>query len=234
MYVVLTNNDNTLSAPKKQRIVQRSKCVDTFWFLVHPEYNKHDMSTSTVLLEYLKPVSKSYRTEILQLDGKYEEYLKYRLPIDTEITDEAGTLELQLTYIYVDIDADGNVIQRVRKTSPALRVEIVPIAAWSEIIPDEALSAIDQRILKVDAQIKALDDMNNVFMNTKADNLVYEDSKLQLTANGNRIGNVVSINSNDDSSEDGVPVVDFSNTTSDEPTDSEEKEDLSNNVVEFA
>lgn len=229
MYVVLIHDDNTLSAPKKQRIMQRSKLVDDLIFLVKPMYNGYDMSAATVLLEFLKPVSKKYKTEILTLSNeKYEDHLKYVLPVNTEITDEAGTIELQLSFIYVDIDADGNKIQRVRKTSPALKVEILPISTWSDIIPDSALSAIDQRIIKVDAQIKALNDMNNTFNDTKADNIIYENSKLQLTANGKKIGDAVGITSGGCCAEDGVPVVDFNSTASNPDSD-----DLTDNVVEF-
>ena len=96
-YVILVNEDNTLSAPKKERIIQRSKLFDKFMFLVHPCHNGYDMANCTVVLEYLKPTSKKYKSEFLELsEDRYEEYLKYILPVDTEFTDEAGSLELQL------------------------------------------------------------------------------------------------------------------------------------------
>lgn len=224
MYVILVNDDNSLSAPKKQRIVQRSKLMDDFYFLVKPTYNGHDMSNCTVLLEYLAPISKSYKTEILVLsEDRYEEYLKYMLPVDTEFTQEHGSLELQLSFIYVD-----NNVQRVRKTAPTIKVEVVPISAWSDIIPDSALTALDQRIIKIDSQIKAINDMNISFNDTKADNIIYEGNKLQLTANGKKIGNVIDINSCEEDFEDGVPVVDFSKTI--DPVDPDNNV---NNVVEF-
>ena len=236
MYVILVNDDNTLSAPKKERIIQRSKLVDKFWFLVSPYYDGHDMTDCTVLLEYLKPTSKRYKSEILVLsEDRYEDYLKYVLPIDTEFTEESGKLELQLSFIYVDIDADGNQIQRVRKTAPPIKVEIVPLSAWSDIIPDAALSALDQRIIVVDSQIKALNDMSNTLNDAKADNLIYDGERLQLTANGNKIGNAVDIkHCDDDCLEDGVPVVDFSKSTdSTTPDGSEDIENNVDNVVEF-
>ena len=234
MYVILINDDNSLSAPKKQRIIQRSKLVDDLYFLVKPMYNGYDMSTSTVLLEYLKPTSKKYKTEILVLaEDKYEDHLKYVLPVDTEFTDEAGSLKLQVSFIYVDIDADGNPIQRVRKTAPELKVEIVPISAWSDIIPDSALSALDQRIIKMDTQIKAINDMNNTINDTKADDIIYENNKLQLIANGNKIGNAVDITSCDDNLEEGVPVVDFNKSTDIVTPDDSTENKNNDNVVEF-
>ena len=231
MYVILISDDNTMSAPKKQRIIQKSKLVDDFYFLVKPIYNGYDMSTATVLLEYLTPTSKRYKTETLVLSNeKYEDYLKYILPVDTEFTEEAGLLELQLSFIYVNIDVDGKIIQRVRKIAPVHKVNIVPISAWSDIIPDDALTALDQRIIKLDTQIKALDDMNTIINDTKADNIVYEDDKLQLTANGNRIGNIISINSCENDLENGVPVVDFNKSNT---NDSEDENGLHDNVIEF-
>lgn len=233
MYVILINSDNTLSAPKKQRIMQRSKLVDTFMILVYPDYNGIDLTDCTVLLEYLLPISKQYKTEILRLSAeKYEDHLKYLLPIDTDITAEAGKVEMQLTFLKADIDVNGNPFTPVRKTD-SIKVEIFPISAWSDIIPDSALNPIDQRLIKMDAQIRALDDLSTLTYMTKADSLIYEDNKLQLTANGKKIGDSVNIQSCDDNLEDGVPVVDFSNSTDFVTPDDSTENKNNDNVVEF-
>ena len=130
----------------------------------------------------------------------------------------------------MDIDADGNVIQRVRKIAPRLEVEIIPIEAWSDIIPDSALSSIDQRLIKADAQIKAIADLANVFDLTKADNIVYneETKELQLMAGNTAIGDAVSLEDlEDDIDEDGVPVVELGSEGSGEEIYTED------NVIEF-
>ena len=193
MYVILVNDDNTLLTTKRERIMQRSKLFDTFWFLANPIYRDYDMTGCTVLLEYTLPVSRKYCTEILVLDEeRYEDHLKYTLPIDTNLTAEAGDIELQLSFILSDLDDFGNSIQRVRKTMTSV-VTITPISAWSDIIPDSALTALDQRIIKMDAQIKAINEANEMVGKTKADNLSYnEDTReLQLMANGEAVGDVV-------------------------------------------
>ena len=78
VYVILVNDDNTMTTAQKQRIIQRSKLVDKMWFLVSPIYGEHDMTNSTVSLEYLSPVSKEYHNELLVLSAeKYKDYLKY-------------------------------------------------------------------------------------------------------------------------------------------------------------
>ena len=209
-YVILVNEDNTLTASKKERIMQRSKLFNNLWFLAEPIYNGYDMSTCTVVMEYILPISKKYHSDILELSEEgYQEYLKYVVPIDSKLTAEAGEVDLQLTFIYSDLDENGESIQRVRKTSTA-KINIVPISAWSDIIPDAALGALDQRIIKMDAQIKELLNLGDAYDAAKADNIAYDadNQKLQLLSGENKIGDEVSLNVN--SSADGTTVVDFS------------------------
>ena len=234
MYVILVEQNNELYGSKKERIMARSKCVDNLVFVVDPIYrNTYDMTNATVMLEYVRPISRKYETEILELcDERYNGFLQYKLPFDTNLTAEHGSLELQLTFVYTNLDVNGKGIQRVRKTSPTT-IEIIPISAWSDIIPDSALSAIDERLIKVDAQIRALDEMNQVIADTKADNIKYntDTNELQLTSNGNVIGDKVTINAGDASLEDGIPVVDFGSASGGDIPSKDDDED--NNVVEF-
>ena len=229
MYVILVNDDDSLYGSKKERIMQRSTGVDTLVFIADPIYrNTHDMTSATVMLEYIRPTSRKYETEILELsDERYNDcYLQYRLPFNTKLTSEAGFVELQLTFVYTDLDENGNGIQKVRKTSPTT-IEIIPIAAWADIVPDAALSALDQRLLKLDSQMRAMDDYMNVLDSNKVDDLVYNsiEETLQLSANGTGIGSKVSVR---DMIDDGVPVVDLD---SDSGNVSDKNDD--DNVVEF-
>lgn len=229
-YVILINDDNTMTTTQKRRIVQRSKLVDDLWFLVNPIYNGRNLDAFTVLLEYLSPVSHKYRTEILYLsEDTYNGYLKYTLPFDTTITAEAGKVELMISFIASELNNDGSSVQRVRKVSGST-IEIVPVTAWSDIIPDEALSALDQRIIKTDAQIRALNEMNNIIYESKADSLVYDEENniLQLAAVGKTIGNKVVLSGSYEPFKDGVPVVDF--TTISGGIDTPEEDD---SIIEF-
>lgn len=241
MYIILVNDDDTLYGSHKERVMQRSKLMDNLVFIVDPIYRKtHDMTNASVLLEYVLPCSRKYETINLVLsEERYNDcYLQYKLPFDTNLTSEAGKVELQLTFAYVEMDVNGNTIQRVRKTSPTT-IEIIPIAAWSDIIPDSALSALDQRILMQDAQIRALADLANTLDTNKVDNLMYNESDetLQLMAGNKGVGNKVSVR---DMLDDGVPIVDLdSESGSDNKDDSDSNCDCgcegieNNNVVEF-
>lgn len=236
MYVILCNDDDTLYGSHKERIMQRSKLVDELVFVVNPIYrNKYDMTNASVVLEYLLPVSRKYETEYLVLsDERYGDcFLQYKLPLDTKITSEAGSVELQLTFAYTDLDEKGNGIQRVRKTSTTT-IEIIPISAWSDIIPDSALSSLDQRILKIDSQMRALNDLANVLDGNAriVDNLVYDDanSTLQLSANGVGVGDKVSVK---DMLDEGTPVVDLDFKFDNKPNEDGGLTDEDDNVIEF-
>lgn len=260
MYTILVNDDNTLVTSVRERIMQRSKLMNSLHFLVKPKYEIEtveydntstdtsdttedtitedtttdtttedttasdtitleeksdgevnvepivvdgiaDMSKFTVMLEYLTPVSKQYKSEILALtvddEGKpktYKDRLEYKLPFDTYLTSEAGDIEVQLTFTAVDLDADGNGYQYVRKTSTTA-ITITPISAWSDIVTDKALNAIDQRLLETQKQIKALEELNDISAVSKADNITLDSgtNTIALTANGEKIGDAISI-----------------------------------------
>lgn len=209
-YVILVNQDDTLYGSHKERIMQRQKLVNDLIFVVDPIYrNTHDMTNASVLLEYILPISKEYKTAYLELcDERYNGcFLQYKLPLDTNITSEHGDVNIQLTFAYVEMDKDGKTIQRVRKTS-STTIKVIPISAWSDIIPDSALGGLDQRLIVMNAQIRAMDNYLNVIESNKVDNLIYNESDetLQLSAKGIGVGNKVSVR---DILDDGVPVVDL-------------------------
>lgn len=232
-YVILVENDNSLYGSCKSKIMQKEKLFNKLWFLVAPHYNGYDMSQCTVTMRYVLPISREFVTETLVLsDERYEEYLKYVLPIDTNLTKEWGDIELNLTFTMLDTDDNGNIVQHVRKTDNYL-LNITQIPNWDALVPDSALSALDQRILKQDAQIKALNDLANAFDGSAniVDNLVYDDinSTLQLSANGVGVGDKVSVK---DMLDEGAPVVDINSKSEDDKPNTDD-ESTEGNVVEF-
>lgn len=240
MYTIIVCDDNSLYGSKKERVMQRSKLVDNLVFIVNPIYNGVDMTDASVMLEYILPVSREYKTVLLTLSKeRYKDcFLQYKLPFDTDLTSQAGSLELQLTFAYTELNINGVGIQRVRKTSSTI-IEIIPISAWSDIVPDSALSALDERLIKLDAQMRGLNDYMNVLDSNKVDDLVYDDKEetLQLSSKGIGIGNKVSVR---DMIDDGIPVVDLDSNSGDNSSSDQDDNDGCNcgceddvNVVEF-
>lgn len=193
MYTFLINVDNSITASLTERIMQRSKLVDSLHFLADTIYSGVDMTEYTVLLEYKLPVSKSYKTEILKKSTElYKNKLEYKLPFDTNLTSEAGDIEFWLTFSDVEMTAEGETIQHVRKVGPGV-VHIIPISNWADVVPDEALSSLDQRLIELIALNKSMYDQLNINLDGKADNIKYQNNILQLTSNGKEIGNAVEI-----------------------------------------
>ena len=231
-YTILVCDDNSLYGSQKTKIMQKEKLVNKLWILVPPCYNGYEMSQFEVTMRYILPISKEFITETLVLaEDKYEEYLKYVLPVDTKLSKEYGDIELNLTFTMVDVDDNGNMVQRVRKTDSHL-LHITQIPNWDALIPDSSLAAIDQRIIKTQAQIKELEQLANALDGNVniVDNLVYDDadSTLQLSANGVGVGDKVSVK---DMLDEGSPVVDLNSTSEDKPNDDDESTE--SNVVEF-
>lgn len=86
----------------------------------------------------------------------------------------------------------NNAVQQLGKISKE-NTKIIPIDNWAEMIPDEALSSLDQRILELIALNKSMYDQLNTNLDNKADNIKYQNNILQLTSNGKEIGNAVEI-----------------------------------------
>lgn len=211
MYTFLIGADNTLTATVVERVMERSKLVDSLHFLADPEYNGIDMSEFEVTLAYKLPISGKIKTEVLSLSNElYKEKLEYKLPFDTALTSEAGEIEINLTFSNVTLDENGRATQYIRHIGPGV-ITIVPISAWLDVVPDDALNAIDQRIIAAQAMVKALNEQNANIMKSKADSLRYKDDLLQLTAMGAPIGTAVKISgSGVTDPEDGtIRVVEF-------------------------
>lgn len=215
MYVILIDKDNSMITTQKQRIIQRSKLVDELCFLTAPTYNGYNMADFTVLLEYVLPVSRAYKNEILVRSEDYKDYLRYMLPIDTELTLEAGDVEIKISFILSELDSSGRSIQRVRKIS-GTTITILPIESWCDVIPDSSLEAIDQLIIRTDAQIKALDQLATFINENKADDFSYDrdSGEFQLLSGNTPIGRKMVITRTDESdndNEEGSSGVDTNN-----------------------
>ena len=160
-----------------------------------------DMSRFKLLLEYTRPISKKPKSEYLTLttneDGTPKTYkgkLEYKLPVTTDITKEHGEVQMSLTFLAVDLGVDGKEYQYIRKLDP-ISITVIPVSAWTDIVPDEAFAPLDQRLIQAEAQIKALEELNDISAITEADNITLdaETNTIALTANGEKIGDAISI-----------------------------------------
>lgn len=160
MYTFLIQNDNSVIATERQRIMQCSKLVDVLQIIVPKFYNGLEMANYSARLEYLTPINHKYNYVELEIaDANYKtDYLLYRVPIDINLTSEVGDVEFMVTFIEVTMTEDGVVNTPVRKTD-AFTMPIIPIARWFTDISD-GLDTMDQRII-------AMMEMQNAMMDTQ-------------------------------------------------------------------
>ena len=213
MYTFLMDENKDLFTTVSCNLFQHESLVDKIQFLLPQTYQEFDLTDATVVLKYAT-VDNVAHSEILTKDEElYKEKLRFLLPVDSELSRMAGTIKLRLTITKIDVAENKQYVLHSSETS----LEIKPLKDYYAFKPDESLEFVDQMVGKLTAQLEAAAKLAEAYDTTKADNLVYKDDSLQLTANGKKIGNAVNIKSCD---EDGVPVIDDGGDETNEELDS--------------
>ena len=178
MFRVLIRSDNTTIVTENQRIMQNSKLVDTLEIVVDKEYNGLSMAECTAYLEYLTPINHKIGQVVLEIaDENYEnDYLLYKMKIDTNLTNEVGQVQFRVHFIQVEMNEEGKVTTSVRQTDSFI-MTVIPISDWMTL-PDGLLSGLDQRLIVMQQTNKAMADLQNTLSDEKLD-----DIKLDITSN---------------------------------------------------
>lgn len=193
MYTILINNDNSLESSIRQRILHRENLVNELHFLADPIYKsgtkEFDMSNFTCTLEYVLPISKKYIVEVLRCsEDLYDEKLEYLLPINTKITSEPGKIQLKLTFTWLELDADGNTNEYVRKTTSTI-LKVIPTEMWSDYIASTDLDSISQIMLELQGKIDQEQAIVNQMIENQVDDLIItDDNILHVSAGGRPLG----------------------------------------------
>lgn len=189
MYTIVMQNDKSLRITQKTTLYQREKLVDKIQFLIPPEYEELDLSDFSAVLKYKDQGSVAHM-EILTKDPEsYNGYAKYTLPVDTNLTQFAGDINIRITLTKIDLE---NKKQYVLHTGEAV-ISILPLSDYYAFVTDESLEPIDQLIGNLDAKIEALNKISEIYDSSKADNIVKHDDKIQLSSNGVPIGDAITI-----------------------------------------
>ena len=116
--------------------MQHSSMVDTLRILVNKFYNEDmDMSEFTCIMEYLLPCTKKYKMEVLPIlqddenpdPATENKYVQYTIPINSDLTDEAGDVEIQFTF--AKKDGENDLVRKTEKT----KLTITPITEWANV-----------------------------------------------------------------------------------------------------
>lgn len=219
MFRVLIRSDNTTIVTENQRIMQNSKLVDTLEIVVDKEYNGLSMAECTAYLEYLTPINHKVGQVVLEIaDDNYEnDYLLYKMKIDTNLTNEVGQVQFRVHFIQVEMNEEGKVTTPVRQTDSFI-MTVIPISDWMTL-PDDLLSGLDQRLIANQQTIKALADLQNTLSDEKLDDIKLDITSNEIygTSNGEKKGEGIKLSDLGDAiadnTEDGMVVI---NTYDDE------------------
>ena len=235
LYTILINDDHSFSHSNRKRIMRRSNMIDTIRFLVKPMYGdsvtKLDMSKVNVVLEYITPVLRNYRTVVLEPEKElFKGRIQYLLPLDLKFTSEPGNLELTINFSYLSQDDNGKFIEQVR-TIGSTTLEITDTPNWSDYIPNTELDNIAQ-IMLANQAIANQNRIDAELIKTEMPKSLVKDENgnvYLVNGDGTQIGESVTDEKGNCDCEDGVPVVDFSVITPDDGDGNKEVD----NVVEF-
>lgn len=199
------NDQKELIATVKTMLYQKEKLVDKIQFLFPQDYNGLNLSECTAILKYLDQ-SNVPHAELLQKDEElYKDHLRYILPVDTNLTRFAGNIEIRVTFSKVDMESQQ---QYVLHSGPLI-ITINPLKDYYAFVPDESLEFVDQLVGNLEAKLESADKIASAYDAEKADNITYENNKIQLTSNGEKIGNAITILSGGESVDSEFEVVEF-------------------------
>lgn len=220
MYTIIMNDDKSLRKGSIIKIYQREKLVNKIQFLLPLTYGNFDLGEFSVILKYIDQGNLAHAEILVPSEQLYQNIRRiYTVPIDTNLTKFAGDITIHLTFSKFDADTGKQYVMHSGKTN----ITISPLEDLYAFVTDESLEVLDSKILELEAKIQAAD----LLVSKQADDLILTDDVLKLSAGNLPIGNGVKIpTSSGMVDSDGIPIVDFSNTTFEPPLDGDD-------VIEF-
>lgn len=193
MYTILMNSDKSLVCTIKTTLYQRDKLVDKLQILIPQTYEDINLSDFMAVLKYVDQVNEVHSEILIQDEELYKDsYLRYTLPIDTNLTRFAGDIKLCLTLNKVDMEEMKEYSLNTGETT----ITIAPLSDYYSFISDKSLSVIDQKVNELNVKLEAIDKMATTYDETKADNIKLDKdtSEIYLTAHDKQIGDKITIN----------------------------------------
>lgn len=193
MYTILMNSDKSLVCTIKTTLYQRDKLVDKLQILIPRTYEDINLSDFMAVLKYVDQGNEVHSEILIQDEELYKDsYLRYTLPIDTNLTRFAGDIKLCLTLNKVDMEEMKEYSLNTGETT----ITIAPLSDYYSFISDKSLSVIDQKVNELNVKLEAIDKMATTYDETKADNIKLDKdtSEIYLTAHDKQIGDKITIN----------------------------------------
>lgn len=213
--IILMKFDKSLIISSNSRLYQKENVVDNVTIYVPSTYEEQNLSEYIATVSYTTSTNDAYMEILEQQESDKENYLMYKFPITSKFTNSAGANTMELTFTKNDEDTNTKHVLH----SGELDVTICQWRDYYAYVPDSSLSAIDNKILELDAKADKLKSLADKIENETPNDLALTEDLLQLSRKDEDTGEVTLIGSgveilipgdkdDEDSAHDGVIDVD--------------------------
>lgn len=189
MYTIKMDDDKSLITTVYSKLLQRENLINKIQFLIPAKYENIDLTDFTVVLKYITPGNVAKSLILVKDKDLYKGYLRFVLPVDSDLSMVAGDIKIRLTLTKVDLESNTQYVAHSEETY----ITILPVSDYFAFIPNESLEAIDQIVGLIDAKLQAANNIAEAYHERKADNIQLENGNLSLSANGHKIGDSISV-----------------------------------------
>jgi len=179
MYTIVMDKYKNLNTTVRTTIFQKESLVDKIQFLVPPEYDEiPNIADFNAVLKYVDP-NGNFHSEVLACDEEmYKNYLRYVLPVDTQLTSVAGAITLRLTFIDFSDDPEEPEVLKLETNSTTLRINKPD--GFNDFVNSEDIEAYKAELAKLKAEMPT-------------DLEIGENENLHMVHDGTKIGEGVEI-----------------------------------------
>lgn len=189
MYTILMDKHKQLVKTIETKLYQREKLTEKLQFLFPKFYNAIDLSEFTIILKFIDQQGISHAEILSPDDDLYKGKIRCTMPIDSDLTKFSGDISIRITFEKIDVENQTQYVLHTGETT----ITISPLKDYYCFVPDKSLEFVDQLVGNLEAKIEATEKIADIYDKSKADNISYSNNDLQLTANGEKIGDSITL-----------------------------------------
>lgn len=181
MIIIKMESDKSLIVTHKPLLFQFEHKTDTLLFLIPPAMDDIDLESANIIARFVLPSSVGMTKALSRREELYQDHAQYITSLTSVMTATPGEIEVCLSIV----DQEGKVVLR---SSPAF-LRILPSMTSDDLLEEGQLDQLDwltMQLARMETRVETVD-------SGKADNLIFnaEDSTIQLTSNGEPIGDKI-------------------------------------------
>lgn len=189
MYTILMDKHKQLVKTIETKLYQHEKLTEKLQFLFPKFYNAIDLSEFTIILKFIDQQGIPHAEILSPDDDLYKGKIRCTMPIDSGLTKFSGDISIRITFEKIDMENQTQYVLHTGETT----ITISPLKDYYCFVPDKSLEFVDQLVGNLEAKIEATEKIADIYDKAKADNISYSNNNLQLTANGEKIGDSITL-----------------------------------------